>query len=123
MVNKTESQCVLERLHEVVVKDVRLDGLDLVLHVSMPADTAEGQETEQPTGRACRLASQPFDLVFKEFHGLVPWRIKGRTLGLLEEKDGAYLLETDNLEDHVLWARSLCLRLSPSPIGGNLQSP
>ena len=121
MVNKTESQCVLERLHEVVVKDVRLDGLDLVLHVSMPVDTEMGRPTRVPKAKACLLASRPFELVFKEFHGLVPWKLKGRTLGLLQEKDGAYLLGTDTFEDHVLWARSLFLRLSPSPEGNHRQ--
>jgi len=120
LAKQTEPQCVLERLQDAVVKDVRLDGLDLVFQVSMPAVT-KGRATRQ--GTSCRLASRPFELVFKEFHGLVPWRIKGRTLGLLEEKDGVYLLGTDNLEDHVLWARSLCLRLSPSPEAGNPQSP
>ena len=123
MVNKTEPQCVLERLHDAVVKDIRLDGLDLVMQVSMPADTAKERPSKLPKATACRLASQPFELVFKEFHGLVPWKLKGRTLGLLQEKDGAYLLGTDTFEDHVLWARSLFLRLSPSPEESHRELP
>jgi len=123
MASKPQPQCVLECLHNATVKDVRLDGLDLVLHMGLPADRATDHGPRPPEARACRLVSHPYELVFQGFYGLIPWSLKGRTLELLQEKDGAYLLETDALEEHVVWARSLCLRLSASAKEGNSLFP
>ena len=119
MASKAQPQCVLECLHDAIVKDVRLDGLDLVLHMGLLVNRATDHGLRPPEARACRLVSQPYELVFQGFHGLIPWGLKGHTLELLQEKDGAYLLETDALEEHVVWARSLCLRLSASAKDGN----
>lgn len=123
MASKAQPQCVLECLHNATVKDVRLDGLDLVLHMGQLVDGAKERGPRPAGARACRLVSQPYELVFQGFHGLVPWSLKGHTLELLQEKDGAYLLETDTLEEHVIWARSLCLRLSASAKDGDALFP
>ncbi len=120
MPSKTEPQCLFECLHDAVVKDMRLEGLDLVLDVGLLVDRAkEPNGPRPPEGRACRPSSESYQLVFQGFHGRIPWGLKVHRLELLQEKDGAYLLVTDSLEEHVVWARSLSLRLPASAKDGD----
>lgn len=124
MPSKVEPQCLLECLRDAVVQDVRLDGLDLVLDLGLPSDRGSQPKGSRPLeGGACRPFPESCQLVFQGFHGRIPWELKTQWLELLQEKDGAYLLVTESLEEHVVWARSVCLRLPASARDGDPSLP